>query len=94
MSIVDKYIAWQLDCGAVVNAHNTKVTLAFFIVIASIGLLLLAVGLIARRIERRNNPYSDEFWSATLSWIGALLVGVPILFEMGSVLVSYVYSIL
>nr|DAN28988.1 MAG TPA: hypothetical protein [Caudoviricetes sp.] len=94
MSIVDKYIAWQLDCGAVVNAHNTKVTLAFSIVIALIGLLMLAVGLIARRIEGHNNPYSNKIWSATLSWIGALLIGIPILFEAGSALVSYLYSIL
>lgn len=83
-----------MECGAVVNAHNTKVALLFFIVIASIGLLTLAVGLIARRIERRNNPYSDKFWSATLLWIGALLIGIPILFETGNALVSYLYSIL
>lgn len=94
MSIIDKYIAWQMECGAVVNAHNAKVVLSFSIVIALIGLFMLAVGLIARRIERRNNPYSDKDWSATLSWIGALLIGIPILFEVGSVLVSYLYSIL
>lgn len=79
---------------SIVNAHNAKVALSFFIVIASIGLLTLAVGLIARRIERRNNPYSDKVWSATLLWIGTLLVGIPILLEVGSALVSYLYSIL
>lgn len=94
MSIIDKYIAWQLDCGAVVNAHNAKVTLAFFFVIASIGLLMLAVGLIAHRIERRNNPYSNKIWSTVLSEIGALLIGIPILLEVSSALVSYLYSIL
>ena len=94
MSIIDKYIAWQMECGAVVNAHNTKVALSFFIVIASIGLLMLAVGLIARQIERHNNPYSDKIWSAILLGIGALLIGIPILLEVGSALVSYLYSIL
>lgn len=94
MSVIDKYITWQMECGAVVNAHNAKVALSFFIVIASIGLLTLAVGLIARRIERRNNPYSDKVWSADLLWIGALLVSIPILFEVGSALVSYLYSLL
>lgn len=94
MSIIDKYIAWQMECGAVVNAHNAKVALSFFIVIASIGLLTLAVGLIARRIERHNNPYSNKIWGATLSWIGALLIGIPILLEVGSALVSYLYSLL
>ena len=94
MSIIDKYIAWQMGCGAVVNAHNAKVELSFFIVIVSIGLLTLAVGLVARRIERYNNLYGNKICGATLSWIGALLIGIPILLEVGSALVSYLYSLL
>lgn len=94
MSVIDKYIAWQMECGAVVNAHNAKVVLSFFIVVVSIGLLMLIVGLIARLIGRLNNPYSYMLWSDILSWIGTLLIGIPILVEAGSALMSYLYSIL